>query len=302
MLNNPAPIALITGASGFVGSHLARHLQQQGWQIHLLTRPNSVLPALLNDVPCQRHAYDGSTDSVLQAVADSRPTVVFHLASLFLSQHQSRDVAPLMASNVLFGSQLLEAMQVHGVTRLMNTGTSWQHYQNADYNPVCLYAATKQAFEAVLQYYVAAHGLRAITLKLFDTYGPADPRPKLFHLLQKTAQAGQPLDMSAGEQLIDIVHIDDVCAAYQLAAQRLLNDLAQGHESYAVSSGQPLPLKDLVALYAQVTGQNVPINWGARPYRPREVMQPWHSGQPVPGWQPRIALAEGMRRVHATHD
>lgn len=302
MSNNTAPIALITGASGFVGSHLARHLQQQGWQIHLLLRPDSALPALLNEVPCQVHRYDGSTDSALQAVADSRPTVVFHLASLFLSQHQSRDVAPLMASNVLFGSQLLEAMQVHGVTRLMNTGTSWQHYQNADYNPVCLYAATKQAFEAVLHYYVAAHGLRAITLKLFDTYGPADPRPKLFHLLQKTAQAGQPLDMSAGEQLIDIVHIDDVCAAYQLAAQRLLNDLAQGHESYAVSSGQPLPLKDLVALYAQVTGQNVPINWGARPYRPREVMQPWHSGQPVPGWQPRIALAEGMRRVHATHD
>jgi len=201
----------------------------------------------------------------------------------------------LIRSNVLFGNQLLEAMKVSGVRFLINTGTSWQHYNNEDYNPVCLYAATKQAFEAILEYYVQACDIKAITLKLFDTYGPNDPRQKLFHLLNKAAMSGEPLDMSAGEQLIDLVHVDDVVDAYMIAAQRLLDGKVSVHEDYAVSSGCSLPLKELVALYSDATGWNVNVNWGARPYRFREVMRPWDKGRAIDGWRPKIALGKGLK-------
>ena len=71
-------------------------------------------------------------------------------------------------------------MKEVGVKILVNTGTSWQHYENKDYSPVNLYAATKQSFEAILQYYVEVASLKAITLKLFETYGLDDPRPNFF--------------------------------------------------------------------------------------------------------------------------
>lgn len=231
------------------------------------------------------HLHDGSTEGMVRCVAQARPDVVFHLASLVLAQHVTKDIDVLIQSNVLFGNQLLEAMKVNEVSCLINTGTSWQHYNNEDYNPVCLYAATKQAFEAILEYYVQACGIKAITLKLFDTYGPDDPRPKLFHLLNKAAMSGESLDMSAGEQLIDLVHIDDVIAAYLIAAQRLLAGQVTAHERYAVSSGQPLPLKELVQRYAAISKQTIHVNWGARPYRYREVMMPWSNGKNLPGWQ-----------------
>jgi nucleoside-diphosphate-sugar epimerase len=220
---------------------------------------------------------------------------VFHLASLFLSQHETKDVNSLIKSNLLFGNQLLEAMKVNQVTNLVNTGTSWQHYNNDDYNPVCLYAATKQAFEAILEYYVQACGIKVITLKLFDTYGPDDPRPKLFHLLSAAATSGETLNMSGGEQFIDLVHIDDVTEAYLTAAQRLIECRAQQHERYAVSSGNPMPLRDLVDLYSEVIGSAINVNWGARPYRFREVMKTWTGGSNLEGWQPKYTLADGMK-------
>ena len=289
--------ALVTGATGFVGSHLALRLVRDGWQVHILSRAGSHLLDTPEFTQVTNHVHDGSTEGMVSCVAQAKPDVVFHLASLFLSQHATKDVEPLMTSNVLFGNQLLEAMKINGVTSIINTGTSWQHYNNEDYNPVCLYAATKQAFEALLEYYVQACGFKAITLKLFDTYGPDDPRPKLFHLLNKVATSGEPLDMSAGEQLIDLVHIDDVVEAYVIAAERLLAGAVLQHEHYAVSTGRPIPLKVLVELYAEVTGKNIEVNWGARPYRYREVMVPWNLGLIIPGWSPKISFKEGMRGI-----
>lgn len=290
-------IALVTGATGFVGSHLTRRLVGEGWEVHILSRSGSRLSDSSEFGHVENHVHDGSTQSMVSCVAKAKPDVVFHLASLFLSQHETKDIELLIQSNVLFGNQLLEAMKANGITNFINTGTSWQHYNNEDYNPVCLYAATKQAFEAIMEYYVQACSFKAITLKLFDTYGPDDPRPKLFHLLKKAAISREPLDMSPGEQLIDLVHIDDVVEAYLIAAQRLLEGKVSRHETYAVSSGNPIPLKELVQIYLAASGSVISVNWGARPYRFREVMSTWNRGAKLPGWSVNIGLENGMKKT-----
>ena len=288
---------LLTGATGFIGSQLAHRLLAEGYELAILVRPDSrldVLQTVLSQI--QVHVYDGSYASLLRAMEAAKPSLVCHLASLFLAQHRPEDVARLIESNLNFPTQLLEAMNHVGVKHFINTGTSWQHFQNESYNPVNLYAATKQAFEAILEYYVQACGIKAITLKLFDTYGPNDPRPKLFHLLNKAATATEPMDMSAGEQFLDLVHIEDVTEAYVIAAQRMLDGKVSQHERYAISAGKLLPLKELVHLYSEVTKQDITVNWGARPYRDREVMVPWNKGRSLPNWEPKITLFDGIQK------
>ncbi len=292
--------ALVTGGTGFIGSHLAKRLVCDGWQVHLVATSHSSRDQLQEIADrVTFHEHDGSTARMFAIVASARPDISFHLASLFLSEHTAEQVDSLITSNVLFGTQLVEAMTANGVRLLVNAGTSWEHYCNSAYSPVNLYAATKQAFENILQYYVEAKGLQVITLKLFDTYGTDDLRPKLFTLLRRIAVEQKTLEMSPGEQLIDLVYIDDVVEAFVLAAERLLDTAVEGHERYAVSSGLPVRLRDLVELYGQVTGRVLPIEWGGRPYRPREVMVPWNTGAIVPGWLPKVGLEEGLGKMES---
>jgi nucleoside-diphosphate-sugar epimerase len=279
-----------------VGSHLAKRLINEGWDTHIIVRQQSKLD-IISEIKGKLtiHEHNGTTEGMLDILSKSKPVIVFHLASLVLAQHQSNEIESLVKSNILFGAQLVEAMVKKEIYNLVNTGTSWQHYNNADYSPVNLYAATKQAFEDILKFYIETTPLRAITLELFDTYGPNDPRPKLFNLLKKVAEENKPLAMSPGEQLIDIVYIDDVVDAFIIAAERLLNEKTKHYENFAVSSGSPITVKELVKIYEDVIGKKLLIEWGGRPYREREVMVPWNRGRRLDGWKAKVNLKEGIK-------
>ena len=288
--------ALVTGASGFVGSHLARRLVQEGWEVHVLLRPHASLEGIapvLGQVGV--HRFGGATGELADIVRAAAPDAVFHLAAVFLAEHKLEEIETLVAANILFPTQLLEAMAANGVRLLVNTGTAWQHFENRAYDPVNLYAATKQAFEALLAYYVNARGFSAATLALFDTYGPGDPRPKLMNALWQAAATGQALSMSGGDQLLDMVYIDDVIDAY-IATERALREAGPVQWHFGVSSDAPLRLKELVAAFEATLGVRLDARWGERPYRPRETMQAWVDAEAPPGWCARTAFADGLRR------
>lgn len=286
--------ALITGGTGFVGRHLARTLSARGATVFALVRPDSDTTPLEGHATTLRIGLDA--EAVAEAVAQAAPDVTFHLASLFRAEHGPKDIVPMLEANLTFGTLLLDALARQGAGRLINTGTSWQHYRDAPYDPVCLYAATKQAFETLIEFYVRAHGFRVTTLELTDTYGPDDPRGKIIALLMRVAASGEVLRLSPGEQEIDLVHIDDVTAAFRLAAERLADAPDGTHDRYAVSSGRPLPLRDLAALIGRIAGRPIHAEWGARPYRRREVMTTWNGGT-LPGWSPTVPLEEGLHRL-----
>lgn len=292
--------ALITGATGFIGGHLARRLAIDGWQTHAVIRAGSNTASLASFLdPAHIHLHDGTMSGMLDIVRAARPVVIFHLASLFLAQHTTADVTSLIRSNVEFGTQLAEAAAVEKVSLFINTGTAWQHFNDEDFNPVNLYAATKQAMSSILRYYAETGAFRVINLELFDTYGPGDARPKLFSALRKAADSRQPLAMSPGDQLVDLVHVDDVVEAYLATAARLRPGGGQTMESFAVSSGAPLRLRELVSLWCKMAGKTVDVLWGARPCRQREVMAPWNGTQ-LPGWSARKPLEQGLRDMEVS--
>lgn len=297
------PTALVTGATGFVGSHVVRHLIATGWKVHVIIRAGSkltMLHKLLDSVSI--HTHDSTTESMFDILKNTKPDVVFHLASFASRSHEPKDITPMLQSNIAFGTQLVEAMIANQVYSLINTGTYSQHYENKLYNPACLYAATKQAYKDILKFYTETTPLKVITLELFDNYGPDDPRPKIMTLLQKAAKEKKPLAMTPGEQWIDLVYIDDIADAFELSAERLLSEKAEKDEIYSVSSQKPIRLKDLVKVFENVTGCDLQIEWGGRPYRPREEMVPWNKGRILPNWRVKIALEDGIKKLMTISD
>ena len=285
----------VTGATGFVGSNLIRTLVEKGHEVTAVVRPSSK-PGAINGVPVV--TYDRTAESLIQGFAGRSFDLVFHVASLFLAEHQSSDIEGLVASNVLFGTHLLEAMSKSKIPFLVNTGTNWQNYHSAADRPSCLYAATKQAFEAIVSFYTDAEPVRAITLRLTDTYGPGDKRIKLFHHLHQAAQTGKSLAMSAGQQKLDLIFIQDAISAYLQAADRLQSgETKNPHEVFFVSSGNFVRLRDLVEEYQKILGRPIPVEWGGRQYRKREIMEPLEDGPRLPGWAPRTTLDKGLRAM-----
>jgi len=288
--------ALVTGATGFVGRRLVKRLVKDGVEVHSLARPGSDL-SVLNGLDTRIVLHNGTAPGMIRIMEHAGPDVVFHLAALTLSDHRAVDVGPLMESNIIFGSMLLEAMYRSGTSNLVNTGTFWQHYQGEDYNPVSLYAATKQAFQDILRYYQEVKGIRGVTLKLYDVYGPGDPRGKIVNLLLDALESGKPLDLTPGEQKLDLVHVDDVADAMALAGRLLVSaESGVAGRSFAVSSGRQVTLRELVDLVGRAAGREVPVRLGAKLYRDREVMDPW-IGEGLPGWKAEIGLEEGLSRL-----
>ena len=285
--------ALVTGATGFIGANLVNRLVEEGWTVHVIVRPSSNLKRLNGAATV--HEYDGTLKCMFSVFSRALPDYVFHLSSLFVSEHRGSDIEPLMSSNLIFGTNLLEAMKEFDIKNLVNTGTSWQHYRGKLYSPVNLYAATKQAFEAIIEYYVETSSLNVITLKLFDTYGPDDPRRKLISLLFEASLTGKQLEMSLGEQMLDLVYVDDVVGGYICAAKMLDEGQIDGHMDFGLTSGDPIRLRDLLKRIEYVIGRKLVVNFGARPYRDREVMVPWRPTRLLPGWVAKTALDDGLR-------
>ena len=178
---------------------------------------------------------------------------------------------------------------------IINTGTFWQHYSNESYSAVNLYAASKQAFQSIIDFYVESYSIKAITLKLFDNYGPNDSRNKLFNQLSRAARTGNEIDMTMGEQLINLVYIDDVVEAYVVAHDLISEASYKGHQQFRVSSFEEISLKDLVLLYERLLGHPININWGGKPYRDREMFRPPNIGNNLPNWTPKIGLEKGLK-------
>ena len=294
--------ALVTGSTGFIGGALTRRLVQDGWEVHSVVRPSSSAKSIAElRTTCRLHTHDGTTGQLMSIMRHANPDTVFHVASRVLAEHEAEDVEDLIRSNVLFSTQLVEAMIRGGCRRLVNAGTSWQHYQTNDYRPVNLYAATKQAFSDVLVYYRDAHDLSVVTLELFNVYGPGDRRRRLIDVLVEAAVSGATLALSPGEQIVDLTHVDDVASAF-LTAARLLGVSSEPLYDQFLVSGERFSIRELVEVVEHATGRVVNVRFGGRAYRCREVMVPVLASEKLLDWSPRIRLAkflESLRPVTA---
>ena len=288
---------IVTGSTGFVAKALIETLLHQGHEVYAIIREHSDISSIHKDT--KFFVDNGDSQALVDFFNDIKPDGVAHLASLFLAQHETKDTEALIISNVLFGTRLLEASVKSNVKWFVNTGTFWQHYNNEDYNPVNLYAATKQAFQDIAKFYYETEKINFVTIKLNDTFGAGDTRKKVFNLWKNLALSAENMGMSPGEQIIDISYIEDIVEAYILLIEALEKDSTFDYAGkvFAVSSSQRMSLKDLSKVYEKATKETLNITWGGRPYRDREVMFPWDKGLAVPNWEQRTSLEDAIQKI-----
>lgn len=288
---------LVTGATGFVGKHLVKDLQCCAHEVYILVRPSTDCSSInVNHI----FTFNDNIEALSVYLQQEQIDGIIHLASLYVAEHKVEQIKPIIDSNIYLGTVLLEAAKMAGVKWFLNAGTIWQNYNVPDYsdqyNPVNLYAASKQAFITMAKYYTETSPLRFCTLKLCDTYGADDTRRKIFTLFDEIAVSGKELGMSPGEQRLDILHIDDVVSGFIQLTSMLQDEASDLSEEYVLTSGQTYSLKELAHLYEQQNNVRLNIQWGGRCYRQREVMKPY-VGNILPNWRASKRAIDMLNKV-----
>lgn len=290
-------ICLVTGATGYIGSKLTRLLLQQDHNVIAIVRETSSLFQLPSHHP-SLHIENCSLNY------ESLPTifkkydvdVVFHLAAPQTSTDSYEEIKNSINTTITFGTYLLEAMSNSSCKLLINTGSFFETGESNQYNPQSFYAASKSCFQQIISYYVKTKKIKAISLRLMDSYGPRDPRAKLWPQLISSLKSNKKLCLSQGEQILNLVHVDDICEAFVNAWKILLTESYTHHEVYYVATEKKQSLRCIVEIFEQAAGRKLLIEWGARPYRETEIMNPY-VGELLPNWHAKIELMQGFRSL-----
>jgi UDP-glucose 4-epimerase len=298
--------AFVTGATGFIGSHLARTLRAEGVEVHAIRRSAAAATRL----PCdgiQWHTADLLEPGGLAAAVErARPSVVFHLAAYGTVIHQ-RDEAAAFAVNVQGAWNLWRALKGHSC-RLVVAGSCGE-YGRIDgpsteamaCEPTGVYPATKNAAATLLKALARENGREAVVLRLYGPYGEADDTSRVIPALIDRLLRQECIDVTAGDQRRDVAHVDDhVQALLRAARSRLSTPVA----TYNIGSGRAIALRSVFEVVADAVGGDARrrIRAGALPYRAGETM--WMCADIAAaradlGYEPRIELREGVARTVA---
>lgn len=287
--------AIVTGATGFIGSNLCEKLLED-FNVYIIVRKNSDYSNVAHiKSDLNVFEYDGDLKELVEFFEETKADVVFHLASKIV-EHNIENIADIVSSNITFGSHILEAMRLTDTELIINTGTFWQYYNGENYSPVNFYASTKEAFQNILTLYVQAYNIRAINLMLYDVYSELDNRNKIFTLFNKYANNGEILNLSKGEQYLDCVYIDDVCKAFICAYNYLVENNNVVNEQFEVVTNEQHTLIELVEIFEQETGKKLNVNFGGLPYRERQIMKPSTPFDRLPNWEAKVNIKEGLAK------
>ncbi len=295
---------LITGAAGFIGSHLTRRLIQEGFEVEIIKRENSdvwrITDLLGKIAACDVDLRD--TQMVSKVVSYFKPDVIFHLATYYAVEHQPQEIPQMLDTNVLGAINLLEASKETMVKLFINTSSCFVYRESENklieednLSSLNLYALTKIQAEQACSFYTEKYGLKSVTFRIFPPYGPADHERRLIPHAIKSLLKGNKLKLTTGKQRWDFVYVDDIVDAYFKLL--FVPELPQKHEIFNIGTGNAVSVREVVSQIKDIIGSTLEIEWGIIPHRKNEV---WFSCADINKtktllrWRPIVQLREGL--------
>lgn len=278
---------LITGATGFIGSHLARRLVTLGEPVSIFVRFNSDLSAIKGILEkLDIHEVDLRTASIVSRVIDTiEPAIVFHCAAAgvndpFLPPDEA------IRSNVYGTINLLRAIQ--GRARVIVLRTP------GEIDALNVYSAAKAAAWQFCRMYRRTQGWPIVGAMVYQVYGPYQDRRNVVPAAIEAALNDRDFAMTSGRSRRDWIYIDDVVAALTAQAQADRFDV----ESIEVGTGQSVSVREVVEKVYQLIGRTGRPIVGALPDRPGEVEEQRANiefAATILKWQAQTALDDGLK-------
>jgi nucleoside-diphosphate-sugar epimerase len=281
---------VLTGITGFLGSHLARALIAEGYKVIGLKRSSSSL-----------HRLSGVLDNLTLVDVESadydaifhdhgKVDTIVHTATSYGRNNET--VTEIFSANTEFPLRLLDSGSRAGVRSFMNTDTILDKYLN-------FYAFSKNQLLEWGHFFALNEKIAFWNLRLEHFYGFGDDATKFTSYIFNSCLANQPeIRLTHGEQRRDFIYIDDVVSAYLLLL-REIEWAAPILREFDIGSGTSISIKEFVILVKTLTGSTTELRFGALPYRDGEVMHSAANVAPLTalGWKCEHDIDAGIRKV-----
>ncbi len=307
--------ALVTGATGFIGSFLAGRLLRDGATVAILTRPGAktwrIDPLLHQVTRIEGDLRDLSGGQcppygrVENQVHDFAPDTVFHLGWYGVAGSCRNDEEQIDA-NLRATLDLVRVALRAGCTTWIGLGSQAEYgplnrpiAEDAPTRPTTTYGAVKLCAGLLAARLAADTDMRLAWLRVFSTYGPRDNPQWLIPYLVRTLLDGRKPSLTACEQTWDYLFVEDAAEAIHRVA---VTTGAAG--VFNLGSGQARPLRTVVERIRDSIDPSLSLGFGEVPYRPDQVMHleaDISRLTAVTGWTPRTPLDEGLGRTIAWH-
>lgn len=315
MIDKNKPVA-VTGADGFIGSHLVEHLLERGYTVRALAQYNSFNDwGWLEDVASHRSAGDKQLEIICGDVRDSAFCrtftdgcgTVFHLAALIAIPYSYMAPGSYVDTNINGTLNMCQAARAAGVDRLIVTSTS-EVYGTAMQVPIpethprqpqSPYSATKIGADAIAKSFYNAFDLPVVLARPFNTYGPRQSARAIIPTIISQIAAGKKV-ISVGDltPTRDFNYVDDTCRGFIALAEA---DGIEGRE-INIATGTEISMGDTLKTIAHVMGCDVDFVVDPERIRPSKSEVRRLCGDntlitTLTDWRPQVSLEEGLRRT-----
>ncbi len=300
------PRYLVTGGSGFIGSHLVRRLLADGAEVAVTVRYGNVMKnERLRGCWDRLRVIEADLRNrgALEAARQFEPDVVLHLAAYNHVGESFRQVEECFDVNAKGTANLLDVCDGARKFVYMSTSEVYGHQPRVPFveemcpEPISPYAITKYAGELYCRLKQRVGGHTAIVaLRPFNTFGPYQSAKAVIPELILDCLRGKPIRTTKGEQTREFNYVDNIIDALVRAAEH--PGPIEGPVN--VAAGEEVAIRDLVRMIAELTETRAPIEIGALPYRPTEIWRMYADStraRQLLGWRPVVDLREGLRRT-----
>jgi len=298
---------LVTGADGFMGSHLTEALHQLGANVSVLIRPSSDVHGYriinlshLRDEITILVGDIGSPD-IMGIVEDNSPDVIFHLAALAYVNYSFEHPMEVNRVNLNGTLNMLEASRKMDIERLVITSSS-EVYGPAQIdkideihplNPTSPYAASKAAADRYAYSYWRTFDLPVSIIRPFNTYGPRHTYDVIPKFIRMVLRGEAPTIYGSGEQSRDFTYVSDMVEAFLHMGS---DDKGIG-EVVNFGTGKDVTIKDLAREIIDISGEMIePVYLPERPAEVSRLCCDYSKGKRLFGWVPKVSLREGLER------
>lgn len=302
---------LVTGAAGFIGSRLTETLVQQGAQVRAFVRYTSrgelgllrfLPPAILSEIEL---VFGDLRDAEAIEQAAKRADLIYHLGALISIPYSYLHPVEVVQTNILGTLNVLQACRKFDC-RLIHTSSS-EVYGTALQVPIdethplqgqSPYSASKIGADKLVESYYRSFGVRAVTIRPFNTYGPGQSARAVIPTVITQALTKQTVYLGNLDALRDFTYVDDTVDAFIKAGQ---TDGIDG-ETFNLGSGSEISIRDLAALIFDLIGTTPEVEVDDERIRPalsevQRLLADNSKARQVLAWSPQVDLREGLSRT-----